>query len=176
MSCSVGAGTSTEANSHATPSRRGHLGPMESAPLNKSPTYSNGLSRCVREIKLRNISNLREKRAVLCTQEADSEVPGKKLILSSSENKDGVSRREGFYRLLGRMAMRQSGRRARLATHVIRKHLCSTIIRVVLIWFVLHDEEDDRETLENLVENQREEGLKREKVASGRSEVLGKRL
>lgn len=159
LSCSVGPDFSTEANAHAKISRTGHLGPTESAPLNKSPNYSKGLSRHVREIKLRNISNRREKHVVLCTQEADSEVPGEMLVLSSSENKNGVSRRDGCYRLLGRMAMRQSGRRARLAMHVIRKHLCSTIIRVVLIWFVLHDEVDDRETLENFVESQREEGL-----------------
>lgn len=60
--------------------------------------------------------------------------------------------------------------------HLIRKYLYSTIIRVVLIWFVLYDEVDDRETLEILVESQREEGSKRKKVASGRSEVLEKRL
>lgn len=109
--------------------KEGAFGSYGECTLNKSPNYSQGLSRCVREIKLRNISNLRGKPVILHTQEADSEVLGEKLILSSSENKDGVSRRDGFYRLLGR--------KARLGMHVIRKHLCSTIIRVALIWFVL---------------------------------------
>lgn len=76
LSCSVGPDFSTEANKHAKISRRGHLGPKESAPLNKSPNYSKGLSRHVRGIKLRNISNRREMHTPLCTQEADSEVLG----------------------------------------------------------------------------------------------------
>lgn len=123
MSCSVGPDTSTEANSHAKTSWRGHLDLTESAPLNKSSKYSKGLSRCVREIKLRNISNLREKHVVLCTQEADSEVPGEKLILSSSENKDGVSRTNECYRLLGGMAMRQSGKKGKASNGSDQKTL-----------------------------------------------------
>lgn len=72
--------------------------------------------------------------------------------------------------------MKWGRRRATLGKHMIRKCWCNTVISEWSKFGLRHRMERMRGTLENIVENQRGEGLGKEEGASGRSGMLGKNV